>query len=187
MNIDFSRIPKYRGFGFKNKLFRLAWTIVYIVFFRTAIYPYGRYVRVLLLRCFGAKIDWSSIIYPSARIWLPSKLTIGARSVLGPDVYCYNPGGIRIGRKVTISQGTYLCGGGHTISELTLPFECAPIVVNDCAWICANCFIKYGVVVGEGAVVGATSSVYHTVPDWTVVGGNPAKEVKKRVLSSNTP
>ena len=36
--------------------------------------------------------------------------------------------------------------------------------------------------IGEGAVVGARSSVFKDVEPWTVVGGNPAKFIKKRVL-----
>ena len=36
--------------------------------------------------------------------------------------------------------------------------------------------------IGEGAVVGATASVYKNVEPWIVVGGNPAKVIKKREL-----
>ena len=42
----------------------------------------------------------------------------------------------------------------------------------------------YGVEIGEGAVVGATASVYKSVEPWTVVGGNPAKVIKKRKLEN---
>lgn len=42
--------------------------------------------------------------------------------------------------------------------------------------------IGMGVEIGEGAVVGATVSVYKSVEPWTVVGGNQAKVVKKRTL-----
>ena len=40
-----------------------------------------------------------------------------------------------------------------------------------------------GVTIGQGAVVGATASVYKNVESWTVVGGNPAKVIKKRVIN----
>ena len=39
-----------------------------------------------------------------------------------------------------------------------------------------------GVTIGQGAVVGATASVYKDVGPWTIVGGNPAKVLKKREL-----
>lgn len=39
-----------------------------------------------------------------------------------------------------------------------------------------------GVTIGEGAIVGARAAVFKDVPPWTVVGGNPAKFIKKRVI-----
>jgi carbonic anhydrase/acetyltransferase-like protein (isoleucine patch superfamily) len=42
-----------------------------------------------------------------------------------------------------------------------------------------------GVTIGEGAVVGAGSVVTKDVEPWTVVGGNPAKFIKKRELKND--
>lgn len=44
-------------------------------------------------------------------------------------------------------------------------------------------FVSLGGRVGEGAVVGATASVYKDVPAWSVVGGNPARVIKQRVMN----
>jgi len=58
-----------------------------------------------------------------------------------------------------------------------------PILIKSNAWIGMNCIILKGVTIGEGAIVGAGSVVTKDVPDWTVVGGNPAKIIK--VLPEN--
>lgn len=55
----------------------------------------------------------------------------------------------------------------------------APIVVKDKAWIGTRCIVLKGVTIGEGSVVAAGSIVTHDVPDWTLVGGNPARAIKK--------
>jgi len=58
-----------------------------------------------------------------------------------------------------------------------------PIHIKSNAWIGMNCTILKGVTIGEGAIVGAGSVVTKDVPDWTVVGGNPARVIK--VLPEN--
>ena len=56
------------------------------------------------------------------------------------------------------------------------------MVIGGDVFIGARGFVMPGVQIGEGAVVGACAVVTKDVPPWTVVAGNPAREVKKRVL-----
>jgi acetyltransferase-like isoleucine patch superfamily enzyme len=52
------------------------------------------------------------------------------------------------------------------------------IIVKDNAWIGFNSIILKGVTIGEGAVVAAGSIVTNDVPDFAIVGGNPAQIIK---------
>jgi acetyltransferase-like isoleucine patch superfamily enzyme len=52
------------------------------------------------------------------------------------------------------------------------------IIVKDKAWIGFNSIILKGVTIGEGAIIGAGSVVTKDVPDWTIMGGNPAKIIR---------
>jgi acetyltransferase-like isoleucine patch superfamily enzyme len=54
-----------------------------------------------------------------------------------------------------------------------------PILIKSKAWIGFNVTILKGVTIGEGAVVGAGSYVVKDVEAFTVVGGNPAKLIKR--------
>lgn len=54
----------------------------------------------------------------------------------------------------------------------------AKIKIKDKAWIGFNSIILKGVTIGEGAIVASGSVVTKDVPDWAVVGGNPAKIIK---------
>ena len=54
----------------------------------------------------------------------------------------------------------------------------APILIDSKVWIGFDVTILKGVIIGEGAVVGAKSVVTKNVEPWTVVAGNPAKVVK---------
>jgi galactoside O-acetyltransferase len=55
----------------------------------------------------------------------------------------------------------------------------SPVRIDDRAWIGFNSIILKGVHVGEGAVVAAGSVVTRDVEPYTLVAGNPAREVRK--------
>jgi putative colanic acid biosynthesis acetyltransferase WcaF len=101
---------------------------------------------------------------------------------IGPKVDCYNAAKIKIGKDATISQGAFLCTATHNIYSKAHELITATIIIENQAWIAANAYIGPGITIGEGAVVGATASVYKDVEPWTVVGGNPAKFIKKREI-----
>ena len=103
---------------------------------------------------------------------------------LTSDVDCYNVDIIRIGANTTVSQGAYLCTASHDITNPLNPLITAPIIIEDQAWIAADAFVSMGVTIGQGAVVGARAAVFKDVEPWTVVGGNPAKFIKKRILKA---
>ena len=125
----------------------------------------------------------TAVVYSSTRIYAPWNLEMGEHSCLADEVDCYNVNKICIGDNTTVSQKSYLCTASHDITKPNIPLITAPIVIKDQAWIGADAFIGMGVTVGQGAVVGARASVYKDVEAWTVVGGNPAKFIKKRVIN----
>ena len=55
----------------------------------------------------------------------------------------------------------------------------APIVIGNNVWINFNSYIRKGVRIGDGAIIGACSVVTKDVEPFTLVAGNPAKIVRK--------
>ena len=68
--------------------------------------------------------------------------------------------------------------GNSTISNEFRNVSTARIQIKKFAIIGGNSVILPGVTIGEGAVVAAGAVVTNDVPDWTIVGGNPAKEIR---------
>lgn len=60
-----------------------------------------------------------------------------------------------------------------------LPFKGDTVVGND-VWIGENVTILPGVHIGDGAIIAACAVVAKDVPPYTIVGGNPAKAIRKR-------
>lgn len=107
---------------------------------------------------------------------------MGEYACLSQNVDCYSADWIRIGDQATISQDAFICTASHDISNVNMELITAPIVIGPQSWICARAVILPGVTVGEGAVVGCAAVVSRDVGAWSVVGGNPAKFIKKREL-----
>jgi putative colanic acid biosynthesis acetyltransferase WcaF len=169
------RIPRV------NRLKRLVWNGIWFVFFRPSPTPYHGWRR-FLLRLFGARIGPGAHVYSSATVWAPWNLEMEEGSCLGPGVNCYCMAKIHLGAHATVSQFTHLCAAGHDIADQSFALVTQPIRIGANAWVATDAFIGPGVTVGEGAVVGARSAVFRDVKPWTVVGGNPARFLKKRIL-----
>ncbi|AVR45280.1 putative colanic acid biosynthesis acetyltransferase [Christiangramia fulva] len=177
-------LSQYRSdFGLKNKLARAMWAVVYLLLFR----PFGsrlfKKYRVFILKSFGAQLAYTSHVYASVKIWAPWNLEMGEYSTLGPHVECYNQGKITIGDQTTISQKTYLCASTHDSTKPDFPLICKPIRIGGSVWIAADAFVGPGVHIGDGAVAGARAAIFRDVAPWSVVGGNPAKKIKDRILA----
>jgi putative colanic acid biosynthesis acetyltransferase WcaF len=170
--------PWSRGQRIKIALWQITWALL----FRTAPKPLMRW-RLLLLRCFGAKIHGLPYVANTARVRMPWNLTLHDRACLGEHAECYNLGPIELKARCTIAQHAYLCAGTHDITTLDLPLVVGPIVIGEDVFVGAGAFVMPGVTVGDGAVVGACAVVTRDVEPWTIVAGNPAQAIKKRVLA----
>jgi len=53
------------------------------------------------------------------------------------------------------------------------------VIIQEGVWIGNNVIILGGVTIGKKAVIGAGSIVTHDVPAYTIVGGNPARVIKR--------
>jgi len=166
----------------KNQLVRLVWGIVWGVFARPLPRSLGCGWKRFLLRMFGAKLSNTANVYSSCKVYMPWNLEMGEYSCLADGVDCYNVAPVKIGNNTTVSQRTFLCTASHDISKSNLPLTFAPINIEDGVWVAAETFIGPGVTVHEGSVIGARACVFKDVDAWTVVGGNPAKKIKDRIL-----
>lgn len=180
VKIDLSKYQRHNSR--KHQLIRTLWAVVWTLLARPLPKSIGSGWKRFLLRVFGAKIHQTAIVYSSAKVFYPANLVMEEYACLGPEVNCYNGGIIRIGAHSTVSQGAFLCTESHDITDtLHRPFA-ASITIEEQAWIASEAFIGPGVTVKQGAVVGARAVVFKDVEAWTVVGGNPAKFIKKRIL-----
>lgn len=170
--------------SFQSKVLRAVWNLVWAVFFRPT--PEHSRVfnswRISLLRLFGAKIGKHCVVKSSCEIWQPWKLIIGDYVALSEHVVCYTVDTITIGNQTTVSRDAFLCCASHDVTSPIMELTHAPITIGANTWIAARAIVMPGRSIGDGAVVAAGAVVVDDVEPWTIVGGNPAKFIKKREL-----
>jgi putative colanic acid biosynthesis acetyltransferase WcaF len=141
--------------------------------------------RNWILRCLGARIGRHVRFENSVRIQYPWMLEVGDYSAVGERVLIYNVGRVTIGKRVTLSHQSQLCAGTHDYNSSKMPLRRSPITIGDDAWICADAFVGPGVIIYDGAVVGARAATFQNVESWAIVGGNPARRLKTRTLDDD--
>ena len=103
--------------------------------------------------------------------------------------YCLLTTGVRIASstKISIGDGCMFANSAyisdadwHGVYDRAVPVgNTSPIVLERNVWIGDRAVVGKGVTIGENSIVAAGSVVVKNVPKNVVVGGNPAKEIKK--------
>jgi putative colanic acid biosynthesis acetyltransferase WcaF len=145
----------------------------------------GSAIRIALLRLFGARIGHGVVIKPRVRVKFPWRLVVGDHSWIGESAWIDNLAEVTIGTNVCISQGVYLCTGSHRWDREAFDLECKPIVVGDGAWLAAFSRVAPGVTIGPNAVISLGAVAVADVRGNVVLQGNPAKEVRDRVIGAD--
>ncbi len=109
---------------------------------------------------------------------------IGKWCFIGPRGNFNN---VHIGNYTCIAPSCQIGGMEHSFWKASispkLSDECVSdqiTIIGHDVWIAANCIIRQGVTIGDGAVIGACSFVNKDVPPYAIVFGSPAKLYKYR-------
>lgn len=176
--LDTFRLPK--GFRGRSAVVVQLWWLVQATLFACS--PQFMFAwRRWLLQLFGARVGKSVLLRPSVKTTYPWKVTIGDFAWVGDDVVLYSLGEIEIGDHAVVSQRSYLCAAGHDYTQPDFPIYDKKVSIGSQAWLATGVFVAPGVTIGEGAVVGARSSVFHDLPAMMVCVGSPAKPIKPRL------
>lgn len=132
------------------------------------------------------KTNGMTRIHHTVRIFSPHKnIIFGHHVQLGP--YCHIAADIHFGNYVLCASNVSFIGRnehsynypGETIWDAPRGIDKTTIIGND-VWIGHGAIIMGGVEIGEGSVIAAGSVVTKDVPPFSIVGGTPAKFLKKR-------
>ena len=112
--------------------------------------------------------------------------TVGDHVGLGKNFKSLNRV-VTIDDHLMMGEDVLFLGGGHKYDRVDIPIgqqggmETTPLHIAGDVWIGARAIVLPGCKrIGHGSIIGAGAVVTKDVPDWAVVGGNPAKVLKYR-------
>lgn len=142
------------------------------------------YLRKFAFTLSGIKIGRKSKIHIGARFFLPSGVSIGEDTIIGDHVFLDGRDRLTIGNHVDIASQVLIYNSQHDIHSSDFHPTQAPVTIGDYVFIGPRAILLPGVTVGRGAVVGAGAVVTHSVPEFAVVGGVPAKLIGERKIKN---
>ena len=135
-------------------------------------------IRPMEEELFNGRLDNTSYIMPPLQIDFGCQMKIGKGVFVNHSLTCMAAGGIIIDDGVMIGPNVRIVTDNHDFDN-RMVLRCKPVHIGRNAWIGVGAVILPGVTVGENAVIAAGAVVTRDVEPDSIVGGNPAKLIKR--------
>ncbi|NKC11594.1 MAG: acyltransferase [Gammaproteobacteria bacterium] len=133
--------------------------------------------------------DEGASIYNSAIVF--GDVNVGEQTWVGPYVVLDGSGGaLSIGAFCSVAVAVHIYTHdtiGWALSAGRLGPRTAPVAIGNCTYLGPQSIIAAGTTIGTRCVVAANSVVNCDVPDGTVVGGSPARQLGKVEMDGDEP
>lgn len=137
-------------------------------------------IRALLSRLFGHDVDDSLRVFPPFYTDFGKNIHLGRNVFINAGCHFQDQGGITIGDDCLIGHAVVFATLNHGLApEERFSMTPAPIVLGRNVWVGSNATILQGVTIGDNAVIAAGAVVTRDVPANTIVGGVPAKPIRR--------
>ncbi|MHB0912217.1 MAG: acyltransferase [Armatimonadota bacterium] len=128
-------------------------------------------------------------ISSNVNIYNPQNMHVGDNVYIGYNCY-FGGGDIFLDDEVIIGPFCTIVAGNHTMKNGSYrfgPYSYGTIRIGRGTWLGANSVITSDVSIGKGCLIAAGSVVTKDIPDFTIVGGVPAKPIRKVSHEELTP
>lgn len=137
-------------------------------------------VRQILSRLFGRQVDETLRVFPPFYTDFGKNTTIGKNVFINACCHFQDQGGITLGDGCLIGHNVVFATLNHGFAPTDrASLYPAPIVLGKNVWVGSNSTLLQGIRIGDNAVIGAGSVVTKDVPANTIVGGVPARILRR--------
>lgn len=141
-------------------------------------------IRVFCVKRIFKKCGKISTIDRKAYFGNGSDIEIGDYSGIGAN--CVVPKNTKIGSYVMMAPEVHIVQNNHEIKSIEIPMcmqgphPSSPTIIEDDVWLGVRSILTPGHRIGKGSVVAAGAVVTKDVEEFSIVGGNPARLIRKR-------
>lgn len=143
-------------------------------------------LRGLMSELFGRPVDETFRLFPPFYTDFGQNIHIGRNVFINAGCQFQDHGGVTLGDGTLVGHNVVFATLNHLLDPARraemIP---APIVVGRNVWIGSNATILQGVTIGDGAVVAAGAVVTRDVEPRTIVGGVPARMIRRIELPAD--
>jgi acetyltransferase-like isoleucine patch superfamily enzyme len=149
---------------------------------------YLRWLKMQLLRRYYRTKNVDATSYLASGSVIHHSLIMGPYGYIGPGAEI--PAGVRMGKYVMVGPHLMITGNDHVFDRpgVATIFSGRPepqeSEIGDDVWIGARVTLIRGVNIGRGAIVATGAVVTRDVVAYSVVGGVPAREIRRRFTAS---
>ena len=137
-------------------------------------------LREMVSELIGKDVPDDFCLFPPIYADFGKNITIGKNVFINSGCCFQDQGGIRIGDGCFIGHQVVFATIDHDLDpKRRAENHVAPIVLGKNVWVGSHATILKGVTIGDGSVVAAGAVVTKDVPPMTVVGGVPARVIRK--------
>lgn len=137
-------------------------------------------IREIFFRLTGKPVDETFGLFPPFSTDCGKNIHVGKNVFINSGCRFQDQGGIFIGDGVLIGHNVVLATLNHDVDpEKRSDMYPEPIRIGNNVWIGAQATVLPGVTIGDGAIVAAGAVVNRDVPAKVIVGGVPAKIIKR--------
>lgn len=166
------------------KLFGQRINNILLSLFRNTNGKLGLFLRYVFVKNLAKELGDNVSIHPNIFLFNLQNITIGSNVSIHPMCYIEGAGGIQIGNDVSIAHNTSLISTNHTWDDQDISIKYNPetyskILIEEDVWIGCGVRILAGVRVYSRTVVAAGAVVSKSCDGSSIIGGVPAKVIKR--------
>ena len=142
-------------------------------------------IRVFLCKRIFKKAGNISTINKKVSFGSGKNVEMGDNSGIGARTYI--PSDTIIGSNVIIGRDSHFLWANHRFDSLDIPIckqgdlPTKQTIIEDDVWIGIRCLFTPGRHIAKGTIIGMGACVTKDLPEYSIIGGNPAKIIKKDV------